>query len=137
MDDLKFHQCVKLAKFEQDRTISFIPPDGDFELMHYRLNTRVKPLILVECTIENHTKSKIEFLVKAKAQFKSKSTANNVEILVPVPADVDSPVFKASSGTVIYVPEENAMKWSIKQFPGRKEYLMRAQFGFPSVSVED
>lgn len=67
MDDLKFHQCVKLAKFEQDRTISFIPPDGDFELMHYRLNTRVKPLILVECTIENHTKSKIEFLVKAKA----------------------------------------------------------------------
>mgnify|MGYP000854685836 FL=1 len=29
------------------------------------------------------------------------------------------------------------MKWSIKQFPGRKEYLMRAQFGFPSVSVED
>jgi AP-1 complex subunit mu len=54
-----------------------------------------------------------------------------------VPADVDSPVFKSSSGTVTYVPEENSMKWVLKQFPGRKEYLMRAQFGFPSVSAEN
>ena len=30
-----------LARFENDRTISFIPPDGEFELMSYRLNTQV------------------------------------------------------------------------------------------------
>lgn len=28
-----------------DRTISFIPPDGEFELMSYRLNTHVSLLI--------------------------------------------------------------------------------------------
>jgi AP-1 complex subunit mu len=28
MDDVRFHQCVRLARFENDRTISFIPPDG-------------------------------------------------------------------------------------------------------------
>ena len=28
-------------RFEVDRTISFIPPDGEFELMSYRLNTHV------------------------------------------------------------------------------------------------
>ena len=26
-------QCVKLSKFETERAISFIPPDGEFELM--------------------------------------------------------------------------------------------------------
>ena len=26
-------QCVKLSKFESERSISFIPPDGEFELM--------------------------------------------------------------------------------------------------------
>ena len=31
MEDIKFHQCVRLARFENDRTISFIPPDGPFE----------------------------------------------------------------------------------------------------------
>ena len=33
LDDCQFHQCVKLGKFDTDRTISFIPPDGEFELM--------------------------------------------------------------------------------------------------------
>merc|ERR1711957_1014480 len=27
LEDMKFHQCVRLARFENDRTISFIPPD--------------------------------------------------------------------------------------------------------------
>jgi hypothetical protein len=35
LDDCTFHQCVKLTKFDTDRTISFIPPDGVFELMKY------------------------------------------------------------------------------------------------------
>lgn len=114
MEDIKFHQCVRLAKFEQERCISFIPPDGEFDLMTYRVDTHVKPLIWADCVVENFTRSKIEYLVKAKTQFKSKSIANNCEIIVPVPPDVDSPVFKANVGTVKYVPDQNCMIWSIK-----------------------
>ena len=33
LEDMKFHQCVRLTRFENDRTISFIPPDGAFDLM--------------------------------------------------------------------------------------------------------
>jgi len=33
LDDCQFHQCVRLGKFDSDRSISFIPPDGEFELM--------------------------------------------------------------------------------------------------------
>lgn len=44
LEDVKFHQCVRLSRFDNDRTISFIPPDGEFELMSYRLNTHVRPL---------------------------------------------------------------------------------------------
>ncbi|CAF4897680.1 unnamed protein product, partial [Rotaria socialis] len=36
IDDCQFHQCVKLSKFESEHSISFIPPDGEFELMRYR-----------------------------------------------------------------------------------------------------
>ena len=35
LDDCQFHQCVRLHEFDSDRTISFIPPDGEFELMKY------------------------------------------------------------------------------------------------------
>jgi len=136
MEDIRFHQCVRLSRFENDRTISFIPPDGEFELMQYRLNTVVKPLIWIEAHVEPHSHSRIEYMIKAKSNFKRRSTANNVEIIIPVPSDADSPSFKASVGTVQYVPDKDAIVWSIKQFQGQKEFLMRAHFGLPSVSGE-
>ena len=41
IDDVAFHQCVKLGKFDTDRTITFVPPDGEFELMRYRTTDHV------------------------------------------------------------------------------------------------
>ncbi|XP_076035225.1 adaptor protein complex 1, mu subunit isoform X1 [Oratosquilla oratoria] len=137
LEDVKFHQCVRLSRFENDRTISFIPPDGEFELMSYRLNTHVKPLIWIESVIERHAHSRVEYMVKAKSQFKRRSTANNVDIVIPVPNDADSPKFKTSVGSVKYTPEKNCVVWTIKSFPGGKEYLMRAHFGLPSVEGEE
>ncbi|KAK9450848.1 Mu homology domain-containing protein [Limtongia smithiae] len=133
MEDVKFHQCVRLSRFENDRTISFIPPDGEFELMSYRLNTEVKPLIWIECNVINHPGSRIEFSLKARAQFKRRSTASNVEIMVPVPDDADTPKFRTTTGTVHYAPEDAAIVWKIKHFGGGKEYAMRAELGLPSV----
>ena len=93
-------------------------------------------------------------MIKAKSQFKRRSTANNVEIIIPVPSDADTGRFKATSGAVKYVPEKNSMVWSIKSFPvsvelghsqafhivviqGGKEFLMRAHFQLPSVASVD
>lgn len=67
MEDVKFHQCVRLSRFENDRTISFIPPDGEFELMSYRLNTQVKPLIWVESDVRSHSGSRIEYTLKVSS----------------------------------------------------------------------
>ena len=46
---------------------------------------QVKPLFLVETSVESHSHSRIEYTVKAKSQFKSRSSANNVQIEIPVP----------------------------------------------------
>jgi AP-1 complex subunit mu len=137
LEDVKFHQCVRLSRFENDRTISFIPPDGEFELMSYRLNTNVKPLIWIEAIIDPHAHSRVEYMIKAKSQFKARSIANNVQIIVPVPPDADSPKFKATMGTCKYAPEQDAIIWTIKQFPGGKEFLMRAHFGLPSIKNDE
>jgi AP-1 complex subunit mu len=137
MEDVNFHQCVRLSRFDSDRTISFIPPDKDFELMSYRLNTQIKPLIWVEAIVESHERSRVEYLVKARSQFKARSTANNVGIFIPVPPDADSPKFRANVGTVKYVPERDAILWYIPKFQGAREYLMRAHFGLPSTTSED
>ena len=84
--------------------------------------------------IEKHPHSRVEYMIKAKSQFKRRSTANNVEIIIPVPGDVDSQKFKTTIGHCKYAPEQSAIIWTIKSFPGGKEYLMRAHFNLPSVS---
>lgn len=83
--------------------------------------------------VESHSGTRIEYMLKAKAQFKRRSTANNVEIIVPVPDDADSPRFRTNIGSVHYAPEKSAIVWKIKQFGGGKEFLMRAELGLPSV----
>lgn len=39
LDDCSFHPCVRYNRFERDKVVSFVPPDGQFELMRYRVNT--------------------------------------------------------------------------------------------------
>lgn len=75
--------------------------------------------------------------LQAKAQFKRRSTANNVQISIPVPDDADTPRFRTNIGTVHYAPETSSIVWKIKQFGGGKEFLMRAELGLPSVRGDD
>ena len=88
-------------------------------IMFLFIYLQVKPLIWIESVIERHAHSRIEFMVKAKSQFKRRSTANNVEIIIPVPNDADSPKFKTTIGHCKYEPETQSIKWTIKSFPGK------------------
>ena len=39
LEDPSFHPCVRLGKWTSAKLVSFVPPDGDFELMGYRLGS--------------------------------------------------------------------------------------------------
>lgn len=38
LDDVHLHRCVRLQRFEKERVVSFVPPDGAFTLMTYRVD---------------------------------------------------------------------------------------------------
>lgn len=76
INDLKFHQCVRLGKFDKDRSITFIPPDGIFDLMTYRINENINlPFKIVpiynDLPKQPDGKGKIECIVKIKSIFES------------------------------------------------------------------
>lgn len=140
MEDIKFHQCVRLSKFENERIITFIPPDGEFTLMSYRLSSTqflMKPLIAVNCKTKIHKHSRIEILCSARAQIKKKSTANNVEIVIPIPDDADTPKFTPEYGSVKWLPEKSCIIWKLKTFPGGKQFHMKAELGLPAVDNKE
>ncbi|EGW31165.1 AP-1 complex subunit MU-1 [Spathaspora passalidarum NRRL Y-27907] len=136
MEDIKFHQCVRLSKFENEKIITFIPPDGEFTLMSYRLSSAqflMKPLLLVNCRMKVHKHSRIEIVCSIKAQIKKKSTANNVEVIIPIPEDADTPKFNPEYGSVKWIPEKSCLVWKLKTFPGGKQFTMSAELGLPAV----
>ena len=47
-NDVKFHQCVRLANFANNRDITFVPPDGEFDLLTYSIDQKVKPLFFTQ-----------------------------------------------------------------------------------------
>lgn len=138
LEDVKFHQCVRLSKFENEKLITFIPPDGEFELMSYRiLSPPLKPLFLVDYKIQNHSNTRLEIYVKLVTNFKKKLTASKLEVTIPCPEDIDSPKFHYDKGSAKYRPEKNAIVWKFKSIPGGKEYAMVAELQLPTVQRED
>lgn len=86
IDDIKFHQCVRLGRFDRDRSITFIPPDGLFEVMTYRVSQNVNlPFKITPVVQEFPEDHRIEFSIKIRAIFESSDIANNVVVKIPVP----------------------------------------------------
>ncbi|XP_038540501.1 AP-2 complex subunit mu-like isoform X1 [Canis lupus familiaris] len=83
IDDCTFHQCVRLSKFDSERSISFIPPDGEFELIRYCtpkdiiLPFRVIPLVREL----GHTKLEVKVVIKSN--FKPSLLVQKIEVRIP------------------------------------------------------
>jgi AP-1 complex subunit mu len=53
LEDIRFHQCVRLEKFDAERVITFVPPDGEFHLMTYRISIpQVRHLLHNYCSCD-------------------------------------------------------------------------------------
>lgn len=137
LEDIKFHRCVRLTRFEDDRQIVFTPPDGEFELMSYRLSQlELTPPFWVDCQVEHHGTTRIEYMIKVRSQFKQRVQATNVSVRVPCPPDCSNPVTKQNAGSCQYEAESDVMVWTIKSFPSHKEFFLRASFRLPTVASE-
>lgn len=40
LDDVSFHPCIRFKRWESERVLSFIPPDGNFRLISYRVSSQ-------------------------------------------------------------------------------------------------
>ncbi|KAF5931094.1 hypothetical protein HYC85_031967 [Camellia sinensis] len=76
-------------------------------------------------------------VVHSQVWLRTYGTATNVEIELPVPADATNPNVWTSLGSTSYAPENDALIWKIKSFPGGKEYMLRAKYTLPSITSED
>ncbi|KAK4538966.1 hypothetical protein RGQ29_032100 [Quercus rubra] len=127
LDDCQFHQCVKLGKFDNDRTISFIPPDGEFELMRYRSTTNINVPFKVHPIIEEIGKTRVEYTIQVKTTFSPKLNASSVVIKVPTPLNTAKVECKVSLGKAKYSPADNLIIWRIPRIQGQSDITFTAE----------
>ncbi|KAI0217466.1 clathrin associated protein complex medium subunit [Massospora cicadina] len=135
IDDCQFHQCVKLGKFDSDRTISFVPPDGEFELMRYRSTENVNLPFRVHPVVNEIGKTRVEYKILVKANFSNKLYANNVAIKIPTPLNAAGTSTRVTTGKAKYVPAENAIVWKISRFQGQTEYSFTGEVELTPTTV--
>ncbi len=134
LEDCQFHQCVKLGRFDTDRIISFIPPDGEFELMRYRATENVNLPFKVHAIVNEIGKSKVEYSIAIKANYGSKLFATNVVVRVPTPLNTAKITERTSQGKAKYEPEQNNIVWKIARFTGQSEYVLSAEASLTSMT---
>lgn len=134
LEDCQFHQCVKLGKFDADRIISFVPPDGEFELMRYRATENVNLPFKVHAIVNEVGRTKVEYSIALKANFGAKLFATNVVVRIPTPLNTARITERASQGKAKYEPEQNNIVWKIARFTGQSEYVLSAEAALTSMT---
>lgn len=127
IDDVSFHRCVNLSRFEQDHSISFIPPDGEFTLMKYRINNRVTVPFIVTPSITFAGRHKVEYKITLKRNFSRSFVATNVSVIIPVPPNTASAKCSTTQGRAKLIEGKNVIIWSIPRCTDYGVYLLRSE----------
>jgi AP-2 complex subunit mu-1 len=134
LEDCQFHQCVKLGRFDADRVITFVPPDGEFELMRYRATENINLPFKVHAIVNELNKTRVEYSIAVRAEYGSKLFATNVVVRIPTPLNTARITERVSQGKAKYEPEHNNIVWKIQRFTGQSEYVLNAEATLTSMT---
>merc|ERR1719333_989032 len=119
LDDFRFHQCVRLSKFDVDREITFIPPDGMFELMTYRITENIESPFKLLPNVKVLGRNRLELTLQITAMYERNIPASGVTITFPCPKNTArGQIHNAGHGKARYEPDKAAIIWRVRRFPG-------------------
>ncbi|RLV95813.1 AP-2 complex subunit mu [Spathaspora sp. JA1] len=136
LEDSKFHQCVDLKTFDNERVIQFVPPDGEFQLMSYNCHSSINLPFRIYPHVQDIGRNKLVYKIVIKSFFPVKLPATDVVLKIPTPKSVSSKLIQNSMGKAKYHPEEHAILWKFNKFFGGQEQVLNAEIELSGESDE-
>ncbi|RIA88129.1 adaptor-related protein complex 3 mu 1 subunit-like protein [Glomus cerebriforme] len=130
LDDCSFHPCVRYNKFETERVLSFVPPDGPFKLMSYRVNlphhqslpVYVKPQIHI-----GNNGGKFDISINIR-NTEGKPIENGL-LIFPLAKSVSNVNATCNLGSYIFDPVTKSIRWDLGKIePKDKVPLLSGNF---------
>lgn len=135
LDDCSLHRCVRINRFQRERVVSFVPPDGNFKLLSYKtvggdVPVNVKPTInfkpgsghvhITVCPRGNVTKP-ITLIV----------------ITVPLPKETKTTSITANVGNVKYDQKKQLLVWEFSKLTHETRPVLEGTITLPPDHVPD
>lgn len=120
LDDVSFHPCVRFKRWESERVLSFVPPDGNFRLISYHIGAQ-KDFNICMVAIPVYVRHTISFREGAAGRFDVTigpkqtmgKTIENVVLEVPFPKSILNVTLTPNQGKYSFDPVTKVMTWDV------------------------
>lgn len=114
-DDVSFHPCVRFKRWESERMLSFIPPDGNFRLMSYHIGTQSVVAIPIyirhNLVFKTGEQGKLDITVGPKTTLGR--TVESVKLEVCMPKNVLNCLLVPNQGKYSFDPKTQILHWDV------------------------
>merc|ERR1712195_388162 len=134
--DCSFHPCVRYGRWEREKVISFVPPDGNFKLMSYTVDQSQRgysPPIYVKPQITfSASGGMVNVTVGAKQMGAGGGKqVEEVKVIIPFPKAVSTMTLTANVGNYMFDDITKVLEWTIGKIPSDKTPLIQGNESFP------
>ncbi|XP_039136763.1 AP-3 complex subunit mu isoform X2 [Dioscorea cayenensis subsp. rotundata] len=118
LNDVRFHPCVRFRPWESHQILSFVPPDGQFKLMCYRVkNLKSTPIYVKPQLTSNSGSCRLNVLVGIRND--PGKSIDNLSVEFQLPPCVSSAELTTNHGTVNVLADKK-WSWMIGRIPKDK-----------------
>ncbi|CAF3027803.1 unnamed protein product [Rotaria socialis] len=127
LDDVSFHPCVRLKKWESERVLSFIPPDGNFRLISYHIGTQnsISIPVYVKHNIQFREGSGGRFELTVGPKQTMGKTLEAVVIECTMPKSVLNCTLTPTQGKCTFDPVKKILVWDIGKIESNAQSAAR------------
>ncbi|CAF3023204.1 unnamed protein product [Rotaria sp. Silwood2] len=127
LDDVSFHPCVRLKKWESERVLSFIPPDGNFRLISYHIGSQntISIPIYVKHNIQFREGSSGRFELTVGPKQTMGKTLEAVVIECTMPKSVLNCTLTPTQGKSTFDPVKKILVWDIGKIESNAQSAAR------------
>ncbi|TRY63168.1 hypothetical protein TCAL_10820 [Tigriopus californicus] len=121
-DDTSFHPCVRFKRWEAEKILSFIPPDGSFRLMSYLIGSQNAVAIPVYARHNLYFSpaghGKLDLTLGPKQTMGRQ--LENVKVEIPMPKVVLNCTLTSSQGKYAFDPVSKVLNWDVGKIDPQK-----------------
>ncbi|KAF9994753.1 AP-3 complex subunit mu-2 [Entomortierella chlamydospora] len=136
VDDCSFHPSVRFNKWESDKVLSFVPPDGHFRLMSYRVNLPSQQNLPVQVKPSfNIGANGAKFDITVSLRNTDGKPLENVVLTLPLQKSTASLTATCNVGQYMFDPVGKVLRWDIgKILPRERAPVISGSFGLGASS---